>query len=153
MSFYRDINLSTGKIPKEINVHVDRSSPDIKIALATGGSGAGGCRMLVKTTEEWEATPTFVPGKHDIIVYSDYYKNEDGSVAPRIKIGDGTTYLVDLLWTDGNVVDQVDEVMQKLNDHIADTDSHLTPDERSFWNNKLNYNISEGTETLVLNRN
>lgn len=38
--------------------------------------------------------------------------------------------------------------------HAADTNLHIQPGERDFWNNKLNYTIdSEDPEHLILNRN
>lgn len=71
-----------------------RSAVSGGIRGGTGGGEFGG-RIITKTTAEWEATPTRVSSLNTIYVYSDSRQTDDGYI-PRLKVGDGTTYIVDL---------------------------------------------------------
>ena len=71
-----------------------RSAVSGGIRGGTGGGEFGG-RIITKTTAEWEATPTRVSSLNTIYVYSDARQTDDGYI-PRLKVGDGTTYIVDL---------------------------------------------------------
>lgn len=98
------------------------------------------------TTEHWNEQSGYVPKRADIIVYSDGDKIErDGEIldVPRIKIGDGMAYLIDLPFVDQGF-------SERLLSHIENTQVHITQEEREFWNNKLNFNIDG--ENLTLNR-
>ena len=102
--------------------------------------------VYVRTTEEWSQDIVFVPGVGDIIVYSDRsYEIVDGETTyiPGIKIGDGNAHVVDLPFID-------DRLAEDLINHINDDSRHVTEEERTFWNNKLNYDIND--ETLLLTR-
>lgn len=103
--------------------------------------------VYADTTEAWNNQLSLVPKRGDIIVYLDKDRIEDdvGNITfvPGIKIGDGNAYLVDLPFID-------DALAIRLSEHAQNTDMHITPEERTFWNNKLNYGLSG--ETLTLNR-
>lgn len=107
-----------------------------------------GAKLLVDTTENWNLQTTFVPDEGMIIVYTDHERIEDQSgnvtFVPGLKIGDGNAYVVDLPFIDDSTTDQ-------LLEHINDQAAHVSQQDRDFWNNKLNYNLSG--ETLTLNRN
>ena len=53
------------------------------------------------TTEHWNAQIALVAKKDHLYVYSDY-TSVDGEPVPGIKVGDGTSYLIDLPFVSGN---------------------------------------------------
>ena len=102
--------------------------------------------IMIGTTAEWRAKPTFIPPNGTIIIYTDYSSIEDNGatkVIPGIKVGDGVTPGIDKAFVG-------EDVKQQLLDHINDTVIHITSAERTFWNNKLNCDIVN--EELQLNR-
>lgn len=85
------------------------------------------------TKDYWNAHPTEIPEKGELIVYVDYSSKEvDGKLVyiPRIKMGDGSVVLADLPY----VGDDIELLIQS---HIIDDDLHLRVGERQFWNNKV----------------
>lgn len=110
------------------------------------------CIVNEDTTEGWNSNPQYVPKYGEICLYVDYYKIEDASgqihTYPAVKIGDGNAYLIDTPFVDEGSSKQI---LEKLNSHESNLSIHVTPQEKSFWNNKLNCSIVN--ETLVLNRN
>ena len=109
-----------------------------------------GQNILIGTTAEWTAHNTFVAPAGTVIIYTDrgsYTSNNGTIVVPGIKIGDGLAYAVDLPFVGDDVAAAI---RSELNDHINDNVKHITSAERTFWNNKLNCNISG--EILQLNR-
>ena len=91
---------------------------------------------LVKydTTENWNLQRDFVPNEGEIIVYSNkttLIKDGQEYNEPAIKVGDGTTYLIDLPFVFENME-------ATITNHINDAVRHITQEERVFWNNKLN---------------
>lgn len=85
------------------------------------------------TTEHWNAQVQLVAERGHIYVYSDYMQVED-KVLPAIKIGDGTTYLIDLPFVSGDST--------LWTNHIHNNIRHITDDERNFWNDKVTCFIS-----------
>ena len=103
--------------------------------------------IYAKTTEEWRQTPTLTAEKNTFYIYTDrdsMINPETGQSVniPGIKIGDGTSYLIDLPFIDS-----------KFRDHINDTNIHITPQERTFWNNKNRGYVEDGKENLILTIN
>ena len=101
-------------------------------------------------TADWNSELSFIPKKGQIIVYSDRGKVNNGEQevdVPGFKVGDGLAYLVDLPFVGD---DQVQTIMGLLRVHTDNKDIHVTLEEKEFWNNKLNYVLSD--ENLVLNR-
>lgn len=85
------------------------------------------------TTTHWNAQVQLVAERGHIYVYSDYLQ-VDGVTLPAIKIGDGTTYLIDLPFVSGdNTV---------LSDHINNIVIHVTAEDKAFWNNKVTCFVS-----------
>lgn len=78
------------------------------------------------TKARWDAARGFIPLKGEIIIYDDL---------ASLKIGDGTTYVQDLPFVDDAIKDQ-------LLQHVGDTTVHVTAQEKSFWNNKVNIDDS-----------
>lgn len=109
-------------------------------------------RMKRDTTANWNANPTFVPLDGEIIVYTDYdYKlDEHGNRVniPAVKIGDGSSYGVDLPFVS-------DDIRDAVMAHINNESIHTTALEKLFWNNKLNVtDMQEVVENeLIFNRN
>lgn len=103
-------------------------------------------KALVDTTEHWMQKRQYIPARGEIIVYSD--RNIiDGTYYAGVKIGDGTTFVVDLPFVGDDIAMQI---MDDLTAHINDTSVHVTIEDRESWDNKLNCEIDD--ETLVLNR-
>lgn len=98
----------------------------------------------INTVAYWTRAPLYVPAYGTIIIYSDYTQNQDGQNVPALKIGDGSTYLVDLPFVS-------DDIRQILSPHVSNLGIHTTASEKQFWNNKLNCDIIN--ETLIFNRN
>ena len=106
-----------------------------------------GAKLYVDTTANWDLQTEYVPEKGVIIVYTDHTLIDDGmgnvTYVPGLKIGDGNAYLIDLPFID-------DATTDRLLAHMNDASAHVSPEERAFWNNKLNYDMNG--ETLSLNR-
>ena len=116
------------------------------------------------TTEHWNQAIGFIPLPGEVIIYTDYetktYTVEEyGETVtktveiPNIKIGTGNAYVQDLAFVDETTRDI-------LMAHIQDHDTHVTLQEKIFWNNKINVDDAEEQitgeledETLILNRN
>jgi len=88
-----------------------------------GGSSSS---IFYGTTQYWNDQPQLVAIRGGIYVYSDHSKDTEGKDIPGIKIGDGTSYLIDMAFTD-----------EKYARHIMDSVIHITQEEREFWNNKV----------------
>ena len=68
-----------------------------------------------KTKAEWDAEPNLIAQEGNVYIYLDYW-DVDGVSTPAIKIGDGTSYLIDLPTVNGLSVSEA---------------------EKLFWNNKV----------------
>ena len=93
--------------------------------------------VMFDTSENWATRIEEVSEENVVYVYTDYDTDGEGHNIAGFKVGDGTSYIVDLPF--------VDKVVQ---DHMANTDVHITQEEREFWNNK-NRSYAYG-ETLIL---
>lgn len=98
------------------------------------GGGGGRVYVITKTTAEWNATPQRKSIIDTIYVYSDARSVTDPetgvvTLIPRMKVGDGTTYIVDLPFSTMSI----------------------TQDDIDAWNAKstLQVEADEETETLV----
>ena len=89
--------------------------------------GSGGSKeVFYGTTEYWNSQPHLLSVRGYIYVYSDHSTADDGKVIPGIKIGDGTSYLIDMPFID-----------DKYAKHTLDSTIHITAEERAAWNNKV----------------
>lgn len=108
-------------------------------------------------TANWNKYPQFIPKAGEIICYDDrtVITHENGTVTniPGFKVGDGNAYLIDLPFVGDAGVSDYDysQVIKMVEDHEAKSDIHVTPEEKEFWNNKLNYQVDG--ETLIFTRN
>lgn len=91
-------------------------------------------------TQYWNAEQ-IISEENAIYVYTDY-QQKDGKDLAGLKVGDGSTYLIDLPFIDALYWA-----------HIHDSDIHVTAGEKEFWNNKVTAYYSLTTpETLVLTK-
>ena len=120
-------------LDEENNLDIDLGSGIIEVPT--------GNIVHVGTTAMWNSTPSLIAKSKHIYVYSDYA----GLDIPGIKIGDGTTYLIDLPFVEGN--------NSRLNEHIYNEIIHVTSAERTLWNNKVTCYISPtDSEQLVFSK-
>lgn len=82
-------------------------------------------KVLYGTTAEWNAQSSLVGLNQVMYVYTDGL-TYDGKAVPRIKIGDGTTYLIDLPFLNEEEID-----------HINNQQIHVSAADRARWNNKV----------------
>ena len=73
-------------------------------------------KVLYGTTEDWNSQPELVAKKGYLYVYSDYKQDEQEQNIAGFKIGDGTSYLIDLPFTDSVIYEQISEVEQQMTD-------------------------------------
>lgn len=103
------------------------------------------------TTAGWNANPQYLPKRGEICIYTDYTVRQDdlGNTItyPGIKVGDGNSYLIDMPFVGAETRYML---LEQLRIHEENTSIHVTQAEKEFWNNKLNYDISN--EELILTR-
>ena len=103
------------------------------------------------TTDFWNSCRGYIPNRGQIIVYSDYKViQKDGKEVkvPGIKVCSGNAYIQDLAFVG-------EDIAKDLLQHINNRSIHVTPEERAFWNSKLNVTDIEEVvkEALIFNRN
>ena len=82
--------------------------------------------IFYNTTAYWNAHPTLITKKGAIYIYGDWKKDDEDRNIAGMKIGDGTSYLIDMPFKEELFVNHVDDVI-----------IHITEQEREFWNNKV----------------
>lgn len=119
------------KVAEKLNV-TDVVSNGISLVDEYGVADVSGAVGTVKvyrgTTQAWDSQVSLVSELNAIYIYSDHdtYDDED---LPAIKIGDGTSFLIDMPF----ITDHTSELLN----HLADGDIHVTIQEKTFWNNKV----------------
>ncbi len=102
----------------------------------------------INTENYWNSVPTLVSKEGHIYVYSDHSQGENNVNIPAVKVGDGTSYLIDMPFVESNYTE--------LTEHINNSHIHITDNERLFWNNKIRCNdasLIQGGETLIFTTN
>ena len=104
--------------------------------------------IYYNTKEFWDSQPSLIAEEGAIYIYKDYFVHYDDQgnpiYTPAFKIGDGSSFLIDMPTTVGDVADM-------LLDHIQNAVIHVTNDDKTFWNNKSSAFInSQSEDTLVL---
>lgn len=125
----------------KISGKIGSKTPSISGELSTMPRGIDYDKLINKpieqdTTEAWNSQPNLIAKKGHLYFYTDY-KNVGGVNIAGLKLGDGTSYLIDLPFIDA-----------QFQEHISDTIVHITQQEREFWNNK-NRAVITG-ENLIL---
>ena len=59
------------------------------------------------------------------------YASDTAGQPPKMKVGDGTSYIKDLPFITDDLQDQIDQ-------HINNSNIHVSPQDRAVWDNKLN---------------
>ena len=129
------------------------NKPTINSVVLTGALTArdlGLGNVYYDTTAAWDAQPTLITEEAAIYIYSDHqiYEDEAENQIPiaGLKIGDGSSYLVDMPFV-------TDNMSAALINHLADNVAHVTAEERAFWNHKVSaYMDHEVSELLVLSK-
>ena len=103
------------------------------------------------TTDFWNSCRGYIPNRGQIIVYSDYktiWKDGKEVKVPGIKVGSGNAYIQDLAFVG-------EDIARELLQHINNRSIHVTPEEKAFWNSKLNVTDAQEVvgEALIFNRN
>lgn len=101
------------------------------------------------STYDWNKNPLLISEKNVLYIYTDYKRIRDGNdeiLIPGLKVGDGSTYLIDLPFLNSAAIEQ------DFMDHINDKVIHVSLYDREFWNNKLNLELELQEENLILNR-
>lgn len=103
-------------------------------------------RIIIKhdTTANWEDNPLFVPFSGEFIVFSDAFQKKDGTLLPGVKVGDGSTTVLELPF----ISSDFEEIQDIIDDHINNTVVHITQEERERWNDKVDCRYDED-ETLL----
>lgn len=105
----------------------------------------------IQSTSHWNIeNKHYIPKLGEIIIYTDgetYINEYDQTIIiPKMKVGDGTTYVADLPFLN-------EKQSALIREHINNNIVHITNAQRNFWNNKLNCQSAIVDETLILNRN
>lgn len=93
------------------------------------------------STEEWKTKESTVSVKGCLYIYSDYFHKDSGDVMPGIKVGDGSSYIVDLPFL-------FEETLDAIKSHIANKEIHITSEERHDWNSKVTAEVKNDTLCL-----
>lgn len=131
-------------VVNDISIDFTASPQPIEAQFGTVYVVGGDCRVLYATTATWNSQPQLVSEMGYIYIYSDYKQNDQDQNIAGMKVGDGNAYLIDMPFTD-----------ELLYDHLADNVSHITQQEREFWNNKVRCFIDSEVQddTLIFTTN
>ena len=77
--------------------------------------------ILFGTTAFWNNQPTLVANKDYLYVYTDYKQNEEEQNIAGFKVGDGTSYLIDLPFTDDIIYEEIEKIKQTMRDTSIDS--------------------------------
>lgn len=110
------------------DISVDFSASPVPIDAEFGNVYVvgGDCKVLYASTATWNSQPQLISARGYIYIYSDYRQNDQEQNVAAIKVGDGTSYLIDMPFTD-----------ELLYSHVADNSIHVTSSDKDNWNNKV----------------
>ena len=117
----------SGELSQQRDISGNLSIPSVRVGVNP---------IHQDTTEAWNSQPSLIAKKGHLYFYTDYQQVGGVNIA-GVKLGDGTSYLIDIPFEDA-----------QFQDHIQNTIVHITQEEREFWNNK-NRGVIAG-EMLVL---
>ena len=124
------------------------NSVELNGALTARDLGLG--EVYYDTKENWALQPDLIAERGAIYIYSNAstYVDDAGNAFPiaALKIGDGTSYLIDMPFTS-------DSSSATVFNHLADDTIHVSVQDRLSWNNKVSsYLDAEDMENLVLSK-
>ena len=103
----------------------------------------------MRTAAEWDADRFLVSDKGVLYVYTESGQTQSGQSITGLKIGDGTSYLVDLPFVSGGSANPSQEMIDHMNNLVI----HITQAERDSWNNKVTAYISNvQNETIIFSK-
>lgn len=131
----------------KVQALVELGGDDATLLTAADKAKLDALGIYCDTTANWAEATGFIPAKGNIVIYTDH-RSLEGAPIPGIKIGTGNAYVQDLAFID-------DAIAADLYAHINNSNIHITAQERTFWNNKLNVNDSAEVvgENLIFTRN
>lgn len=91
------------------------------------------------TVEGWDRKKTLISEKGAVYVYSNYQITDKGEKIPGIKVGDGTSQLIDMPF-----------ITDRYEQHINNTEIHITQQERENWNDKVTCFMSTKKDGLLV---
>lgn len=95
--------------------------------------------IYYNTKEYWDAQTNLRTEANAMYVYTNGTQDSQGRNIPYIKIGDGSAYLIDIPFLDNVLLEQ-------LTEHINDTESHVSAEDRARWDNKVRVYTSAQVE-------
>lgn len=119
------------------------SDPVINLDLGSAimvDSQGGNKQIYYGSTEYWNARVGLVAERGCIYIYKDWQEKE-GKYIAGFKVGDGSTLLSELYFTDDPWLD-----------HIYNTIVHITQEERDRWNNKVSCYYTEPLEKITFEK-
>lgn len=107
-------------------------------------------KIYQDTEENWNIQVDMIAERNAIYVYTNHSYLDDGNgnltPVPAIKIGDGTSYLIDMAFVGG-------EALSDWASHVNNNLIHVSEDDRTFWNHKVSSFVDDNDdETLVLSK-
>lgn len=102
----------------------------------------------MRTMEEWNQDPMFMSKQGVLYIFTNCGYNGEGQPLTGLKIGDGTSYVIDLPFISGGTIPS-----QQIEEHLQNEIIHITMAERNSWNNKVTAYISNiQNETIVFSK-
>lgn len=101
-------------------------------------------KIRINTTANWNADKSYIPDVGVLIIYTDGATEGDKPV-PKIKVGDGNAYLIDLPFSDIDIRNLLDA-------HISNQTIHITDEERANWNNKVSISVNQANEEVIFTK-
>ena len=107
-------------------------------------------------TENWNAQLDFIGQAGGIYIYSDYVIETDDEgnerAIPSIKIGDGTTPLIDAPFITSRDADHiVDTIVESTITKLGEKKMLVSPEDRARWDNKVECHVDpENSGNLIL---
>jgi hypothetical protein len=128
---------------KPVDANFGSATKPLELDFGTVYVVSGDCKVLYASTATWNSKPQLISAKGYIYIYSDYRQNLQGDNIASMKVGDGTSYLIDMPFTD-----------DLLYAHVEDNVRHITAEERDFWNNKVRCYIDPlNSQNLIFTTN
>ena len=97
-------------------------------------------KFYINTKEHWDSQLDLIAEQNVLYFYSNYKTINNKNVF-GLKLGDGTSYLIDLPFE-----------TQILDEHIIDQTCHITNEERESWNNKVTCYVNDNNEEIIFSK-
>lgn len=101
-------------------------NPNIQAEFGNVYMVEGNSHVLYALTDTWNSQPQLISQRGYIYIYADYKQDSQERNIAAFKIGDGSSYLIDL-----------PVIQETFYNHIENQLIHITQAEREFWNNKV----------------